>query len=123
MHKNVDDFSADIKDKICSYLYFPYIGFDEIMHVKMNRLLSEINNYKTKKLNILFRMNNFIFPVYRLMYRWICLDKNENILNFIEYTKHTIDFDDEHNIVQFLGIINALTNHQMNLFYDFCIFA
>ena len=119
--KNIEKLPKDMKKNIESFLYFPYEGYDE-MKPNMSKILNGIKNYKISKLYILFRIDNFIFPVTRLLYRWLCLDKNINNLKFVEID-YMIDYDKENNIEQFTNIINLLTNSQMKQFHKFCIFS
>ena len=120
--KHVEKMPKDMKINIGSFLYFPYEGFDFKMKSNMNEILNGIKNYKNSKLLILFHIDNFIFPVQRLLYRWLCLDRNISNLKFVE-NEHNINFDKDNDIEQFKNIINLLTNYQMSQFHKFCIFS
>ena len=109
----------EIRNHIYCYTYFPYIGYDKVSkQIKM--ILENIKKFKSQKLKILFLIDNFIFPVQRLLYRWLCLDKNKDILNYVEHQIY-IDYDDTSNKGQFEAIIDCFTHHHMNKFHKYCI--
>tara|TARA_B100000886_G_C20297290_1_gene438073 strand:+ start:448 stop:819 length:372 start_codon:yes stop_codon:yes gene_type:complete len=109
----------EILKTINSYTYFPYIGYEKVRK-QMTLILENIKQYKIQKLNILFLIDNFILPVHILLYRWLCLDINEDILNFIEH-QINIDFDDTSNTSQFHAILDSFTHHHITIFHKFCI--
>lgn len=109
----------EILKTINSYTYFPYIGYEnKSKHVKS--LVKDVKEFKMQKLKILYSINNFIFPVQRLLYRWLCLDENEDVLRYIESQVH-IDFEFTTCETQFDCIMEGFTHHHMNKFHKYCI--
>lgn len=109
----------EILRTINSYTYFPYVGYENISQ-QIQVLVKDIKDLKSQKLKILFTIDNFIFPVQRLLYRWLCLDENEDILRYIESQTY-IDFDITTSKTQFDSIVETFTHHQMMKFHKYCI--
>ena len=115
----LNNLPPEILRTINSYIYFPYIGYEKVRK-QIKLILENIKQYKRQKLRILFSIDNFIFPVQRLLYRWLCLDSNKDILNYVEHYIY-INFDDTSKTRQFRAILDCFTHHHIMIFHKFCI--
>ena len=111
----------DVIYKISNYLYHDFIIIDKTSYSK---ILNEVSCFKVNNMKKLLEIDNFIFSLKQLLFRWLCLDKNENILKFIERNNYCIDFDNyKENDNKLTEIVERMTLIQFISYRKFCLYS